>query len=634
MNYDFPCVECSAVISHCLFCQDFQGCGQCEQGYTLKEHSTCGFNSLSPQSPRPIRFCVPNNEDCTFGAQLSPAEAAVERIGNVVINVVSEIEIDDDSINELNSTQLYLLSADDENSVYQSFKVFDGDNNNYLDRDEYDEFFQTISQNDRLFELIDIDEDGVISFREMVSYLTAVYNSATLTTREALENELFEAAEEFYDIVAEDETLDVLMEYSAALMFSSYDSFYKGYLTYQDFVTPEYGSDFYFEAADVNDDNCIDFNEFLDAQFRVGGLTAVALSGIVDGNDEANFDIDSIRGEIGYTNAGALETKLNNCPNMNLFTSDYYQEITVDDERRRRRLHTKYRCSSRGGSAICNVGRPIVCTGVSIFFAKLGGVCSLLSRIGCTLSCSTVSHRHCFSSQSSIMTAVFDPLTETDKVYDIMVKDVKVGDKVLTLNGFETVIHTGHYIKQDGNETFSLLRRLCFDIDIDQGLQCITMTYSHMLFVDSLDTLKPASQVEIGDIIFVSNIDIKNINKRVVSMIFENVTTQARSIFTQSGTIVVDGIIASSYTGNNKYDGMVQHFVLKIFYYLIKMYDESLIYDEYKMFQLRKFIYYKLVTPFIAFYTNIFEYICNNNGIVGIVTGIVVCLFITKRYNK
>ena len=44
-NYNYPCIACDESIfgEHCLFCQDFHGCGQCEDGYNRVYDSTCGL---------------------------------------------------------------------------------------------------------------------------------------------------------------------------------------------------------------------------------------------------------------------------------------------------------------------------------------------------------------------------------------------------------------------------------------------------------------------------------------------------------------------------------------------------------------------------------------------------------------
>jgi len=39
LNYSTPCYSCSATFPNCSFCQDFQGCGQCENGFSEVETS-------------------------------------------------------------------------------------------------------------------------------------------------------------------------------------------------------------------------------------------------------------------------------------------------------------------------------------------------------------------------------------------------------------------------------------------------------------------------------------------------------------------------------------------------------------------------------------------------------------------
>ena len=106
-----------------------------------------------------------------------------------------------------------------------------------------------------------------------------------------------------------------------------------------------------------------------------------------------------------------------------------------------------------------------------------------------------------------------------------------------------------------------------------------------------------------------------------IVLIEENIVTQFRNIFTQSGTIVVDGIAASSYTGKNNMDALMQHYVLKLFWHFIQFFDKSLIYDEYKMFALRSFMYKYLVKPCINGYT----YLSHENNLLYIITILIVC---------
>ena len=112
-------------------------------------------------------------------------------------------------------------------------------------------------------------------------------------------------------------------------------------------------------------------------------------------------------------------------------------------------------------------------------------------------------------------------------------------------------------------------------------------------------------------------------------MIMEDVLTQYRNIFTESGTIVVDNIIASSYTGNNTVDAKLQHFALKSSYYALSWYNESLVYDEYQMVELRNYIYNKLLKPLLKFHNNVPDYICFDN-MVAIIGVIVVTTLGTK----
>ena len=44
LSYNHPCVNCKEIFGDgCMFCQDFNGCGQCTEGYTREYDSEAGL---------------------------------------------------------------------------------------------------------------------------------------------------------------------------------------------------------------------------------------------------------------------------------------------------------------------------------------------------------------------------------------------------------------------------------------------------------------------------------------------------------------------------------------------------------------------------------------------------------------
>eukprot|EP00547_Thalassionema_nitzschioides_P015038 CAMPEP_0194238804 /NCGR_PEP_ID=MMETSP0158-20130606/5443_1 /TAXON_ID=33649 /ORGANISM="Thalassionema nitzschioides, Strain L26-B" /LENGTH=359 /DNA_ID=CAMNT_0038973137 /DNA_START=158 /DNA_END=1237 /DNA_ORIENTATION=- len=125
----------------------------------------------------------------------------------------------------------------------------------------------------------------------------------------------------------------------------------------------------------------------------------------------------------------------------------------------------------------------------------------------------------------------------------IRMRDLKIGDRVqVTENGkFDTVYAFGHY---QPDSVAEYLR-----IQATTKAAPITISAPHMLFLDSRKAV-PASSIKVDDILLGGNI-VTKIDK--VSMM------GAYAPFTHSGSIVVNGVVASNYvslTGRSTFLGM------------------------------------------------------------------------------
>ena len=63
-NFQYFCENCTDIFgSACLFCQDFNGCGQCAPGFQKVEDPISGLNYCEDQaSPAPVSDCGPGGD--------------------------------------------------------------------------------------------------------------------------------------------------------------------------------------------------------------------------------------------------------------------------------------------------------------------------------------------------------------------------------------------------------------------------------------------------------------------------------------------------------------------------------------------------------------------------------------------
>lgn len=132
----------------------------------------------------------------------------------------------------------------------------------------------------------------------------------------------------------------------------------------------------------------------------------------------------------------------------------------------------------------------------------------------------------------------FSPYAKTNVLGKgrVMMKDLEVGDKVLTASGqYKTMYSMNH--RNPNKETEYI--QITTNLEEEQPLE---LTPSHMLFVDGKDHPVPAYSVKIGDKVqslHKGSADVVEIKKVVRNGLYNPLTMDS--------TIVVDGIVASTF---------------------------------------------------------------------------------------
>lgn len=121
---------------------------------------------------------------------------------------------------------------------------------------------------------------------------------------------------------------------------------------------------------------------------------------------------------------------------------------------------------------------------------------------------------------------------EDEKV--IKIEELRVGDKVKTANGYETVYGFGHYNKYDEVDMLQIHTAISPKYDGP-----IEMSQDHFIFLKHRPDPVPAAELKVGDTILSEN------GPQVVTKIKSIRRKGYYHPYTGSGTIVVNGIIAS-----------------------------------------------------------------------------------------
>mmetsp|Transcript_21974 Transcript_21974/g.50705 ORF Transcript_21974/g.50705 Transcript_21974/m.50705 type:complete len:334 (-) Transcript_21974:163-1164(-) len=140
----------------------------------------------------------------------------------------------------------------------------------------------------------------------------------------------------------------------------------------------------------------------------------------------------------------------------------------------------------------------------------------------------------------------------------VQMKHLRLGDKILAANGkYENVYSFGH-ISRDTESEF---------VQIKTASSLLELSRDHMVYLVNKAHPVPASQVNVGDVLKVLN-DNENTPGEEEGLVREISTIKRKGFFaplTSSGTIVVNDIVASTYTSVSKQrDGSYKSSLLEL----------------------------------------------------------------------
>jgi len=139
-------------------------------------------------------------------------------------------------------------------------------------------------------------------------------------------------------------------------------------------------------------------------------------------------------------------------------------------------------------------------------------------------------------------------------------KDLKVGDEVLTVNKHNEAVYDVVYgfLHRETEKVATFL-----ELHLDNGF-CLRLTPNHMLYKSTEDgsTVVPAYKIEAGDNVFVVS-SSGSMDIQTVSHVTEREMNGIYAPVTFGGNIVVDGVLASCYAEHDVMsDQRVAHTVL------------------------------------------------------------------------
>lgn len=134
----------------------------------------------------------------------------------------------------------------------------------------------------------------------------------------------------------------------------------------------------------------------------------------------------------------------------------------------------------------------------------------------------------CFSESATVQVQ-----TKNHMITEVAMKDLKLGDRVQTSSGFQPVYSFGHHDLDSSTDFLRIHTKKNTPLEI---------TKDHLVFLQDQDTPVPAVSIKVGD-------RLHNNNKEgaVVTKIGSVHKQGLYAPLTASGTVIVDGILASSY---------------------------------------------------------------------------------------
>jgi len=163
------------------------------------------------------------------------------------------------------------FTASDLDSFDAAFNVFDSDNDGFLNETEFGVYFATEGSVSRTYGVIDADNDTILSYPEVVAYLSEMIKDEYLFETYFKHNVIPNVQRRYNYTYTDSDPL--FIEYAA--MFFYFDTFDKdsnGYIRYDEYISIAVHNDFDF--ADENSD---------------GRLSKVEFFNVLYGNDDHSF---------------------------------------------------------------------------------------------------------------------------------------------------------------------------------------------------------------------------------------------------------------------------------------------------------------------------------------------------------
>lgn len=215
----------------------------------------------------------------------------------------------------------------------------------------------------------------------------------------------------------------------------------------------------------------------------------------------------------------------------------------------------------------------------------------------------------CFDANSSY---IYRSIADDDIKFELVsISQLKIGDIIMSgVNGeCSKIIHCVHYNNNDGCNKRCSMRRLWISGNKNK-YDSITLTAGHLIYAAKANNdnkkglnfvLVPSREVMIGDYVlnkFNNAIKVVKIDDNVLNCF-------PRLPITENGFIIVNNMLASVYTGNNKYYHYILHYIGLIFYYCINLCLPQINnkINQEIVIKLRNFIYWNIVKPGILFIT-------------------------------
>eukprot|EP01084_Bolivina_argentea_P096177 172910_1 len=429
------------------------------------------------------------------------------------------------------------------NTLESTFKAFDTDGNGSWNIDEFGDYLSTILYDEDVFRIMDVDADNILSFREMVAYLTTLN---TIPESSAwLQSSLVKTVGDAYNYYSTDANDNLLFQYGADLIFEYHNADNTGYIT----------RDMYFEKraehaltnVDTNKNGVVDFNEFVELnRFQNETITFIQQNNILNVNFSKYADLLNI----AESTVNSIDITI--CPSTTT--------------RSARRTLGQKACDNlwlgtlfSGVAAIGCCATGVLCggciSGADVLMGFTQSACggpsnSILDEGNwCRYCASTGGGGSCFAASNEIL------ISRDGSLHTVLLNQLQIGDNVFSKSGWtkvwyinahkETDIMTNVYYIDQCNSSYD-------EINNYNHTKYISLTFDHLLYVNSMqnENMKRAEDVQIGDMIFTFHQQIGQetafCQNKVINIDYSSDT----SIFaiTMDGSIVVSNVLASSYT--------------------------------------------------------------------------------------